>query len=155
MRRRIEVGSSGNPNFIEVRHGKLLISVPRSIFKGRTSALKEREAEDFKRILSARYPWLTANALEVVMQEAQETMESLLDMERGSVERARALFLDGRCAESLTILEGHLAQDPKDPDAWYLMGEIYFKLGRRNEGFSAFARARGHSRVDELKRRER
>jgi tetratricopeptide (TPR) repeat protein len=152
--KRIEVGSSGNPNFIEVRHGRLLINVPKSIFKGRTSTLKVREAEDFKRILAARYPWLSANALEVVMQEAQETMESLLDMERSAVEKAGKLFANGRFAQALTILEEHLAQCPKDPDAWYLKGEIYFKIGRRTEGFRAFARAKGHSKVEGIKRRE-
>lgn len=155
MDKRIEVGSTGNPNFIEVRHGKMLISVPRSIFKGRTSTLKSKEAEDFKGILSVRYPWLSPNAIEVIMEEARETMESLLDMERGAVERAEKLSADGRYAEALTALELHLAEHPKDPDGWYLMGEIYFKIGKRTEGFRAFARAKGHSmNMENLKRKE-
>lgn len=155
MDKRIEVGSSGNPNFIEVRHGKMLINVPRSIFKGRTSVLKPKEAEDFKRILTARYPWLSANAIDVIMEEARETMESLLDMEKGAVERARKLSTEGKYSEALTALEQHIADHPKDPDAWYLKGEIYFKMGRRTEGFSAFARAKGHStKVEEIRRRE-
>jgi len=139
----IEVGSSGNPNFIEVRHGKMLISVPKGIFRANTSVLKEREAEQFKRQLASRFPWLTKNAIEVVMKEASETMESILDMERGAVDRARALFEKGKYAEALSLLEAYLMECPKDADAWYLKGEIYFKIGKRHEGFSAFARARG------------
>ncbi|MCU0862124.1 MAG: tetratricopeptide repeat protein [Methanomassiliicoccales archaeon] len=120
------MGSSGNPNFIEVRHGKMLISVPK----------------EFKAKLAARYPWLTKNAIEVVMQEAQETMESVLDMERGPVEKARARFQKGRHAEALALLEQHLAQHPRDRDAWYLKGEIYFKMNKDKEGYAAFAKAR-------------
>ncbi|HUL39109.1 MAG TPA: tetratricopeptide repeat protein [Methanomassiliicoccales archaeon] len=156
MHERIEVGSRGNPNFIEVRHGKLLIAVPCSIFKGRTSTLRPREADEFKKLLSARYPWLSANAIEVVMEEAQETMESLLSMERGAVERAEMLASEGRHAEALATLEQHLVQRPKDPDAWYLMGEIYFKLGRKDDGYRAFALAKGHSsNSGESRRKER
>lgn len=143
------MGSSGNPNFIEVRHGKMLISVPRSIFKGRTSTLKTKEADDFKKVLASRYPWLSDNAIEVVMEEAQATMESLLELERGAVEKAGKLSAKGRNAEALTLLEEHLVHHPKDPDAWYLMGEIYFKMGKRTEGFKAFARAQGHSGMAE------
>jgi cytochrome c-type biogenesis protein CcmH/NrfG len=156
LREPIEVGSSGNPNFIEVRHGKMLISVPRSIFKGRTSALKKKEADEFKKVLASRYPWLSANAIEVVMVEAQDTIESLLEMEMGEVERARKLASQGRNAEALTLLEEHLERLPKDPDAWLVMGEIYMRMGERSEGFKAFAKARGHSgSADDLKRKGR
>lgn len=144
--KRIEVGSSGNPNFIEVRHGKMLISVPRSIFRGRTSALRDEEAKDFKAMLASRFPWLTRNAIEVVMLEAQQTMESLLDLERGAVERAKKLSGSGKHAEALDLLDEHLVEHPKDPDAWYLKGEILFKVGRRAEGFKAFSHARGHTK---------
>lgn len=143
----IEVGSSGNPNFIEVRHGRMLISVPRAIFKGRTSTLKEPEASEFRKILAKRYPWLTGNAIEVVMVEAQTTMESIIDMERGPVERARKLREQGRSAEALVLLEEHLEMEGTDPDAWYLKGEILFDLGNKDEGFRAFARARGRTRA--------
>ena len=156
LREPIEVGSSGNPNFIEVRHGKMLISVPKSIFKGRTSALKKKEADEFKKVLASRYPWLSANAIEVVMAEAQETMGSLLEMEMGAVERAGKLASLGRNAEALAILEEHLEHHPKDPDAWRVMGEIYMRMGKRSEGFRAFAKARAHSSsVDDLTRKGR
>jgi predicted Zn-dependent protease len=144
---RIEVGSKGNPNFIEVRHGKMLISVPRSIFQGRTSSLRRKEAEEFKQVLASRFPWLSPNAREVVLEEAQETMESILEMERGAVGNAQKLFDEERYVQALTLLEEHLSEHPKDPDAWYLKGEIYFKMGKRSEGFGAFARARGRSEV--------
>ena len=146
MGERIEVGSRGNPNFIEVRHGKMLISVPRSIFIGRTSDLRRKESEEFKNVLAARYPWLSPNARDVVLREARETMESILQMERGAVGNAQRLFEQGKFAQALTMLEEHLAEHPKDPDAWYLKGEIYFKMGKRREGFAAFAHARGHSK---------
>ncbi|MDD1756834.1 MAG: tetratricopeptide repeat protein [Methanomassiliicoccales archaeon] len=156
MSERIEVGSKGNPNFIEVRHGKMLISVPRSIFRSGTSSLRREEAEEFKEVLASRYPWLSHRAREVVLEEAQQTMESILEMERGAVGNARKLFEEGRYARALGLLEGYLAEHPKDPDAWYLKGEIHFKLGKREEGFGDFARARGHSgKSEEVKRKGR
>jgi len=141
----IEVGSSGNPNFIEVRHGRMLISVPKSMFKGRTSALVPGEAAVFKKRLASRYPWLSKYAIEVIVEEARRTMESLLEMERTEVEKARKLFDEGRGQSALKLVEESLDERPEDADAWYLKGEILFKLGDKEEGYKAFAQARSCS----------
>lgn len=140
----IEVGSSGNPNFIEVRHGKMLISVPKSVFKGRSSVLVEKEAAAFRKVLGSRYPWLSSHAIDVIMEESRDTMESILEMERSEVEKARAALEAGRTAQALRTIESRLAEDPGDADAWCLRGEIMFRLGEREEGFRSFAKARGH-----------
>lgn len=141
----IEVGSDGNPNFIQVRHGKMLINVPKAIFKGRTSALVEGEVAVFKKRLASRYPWLSKYALEVILEEARRTMESILEMERTEVEKARILFAEGRLQRALRMVDERLRIDPQDSDAWYLKGEILFKLGEKEMGYQAFAKARSHS----------
>ncbi|MEM0449442.1 MAG: CDC27 family protein [Methanomassiliicoccales archaeon] len=137
-----EIGSKGNPNFIEVRHGSILIPVPRSIFRSNTSELREKEAEQFKVRLAHRYPWLSQAAIEVVMKEAQATMETLLDMERSIVEKARLLYLRGEHSQALRILDDYLKLNSKDRDALYLKGEILFKIGDKKGGYIAFAQAR-------------
>jgi tetratricopeptide (TPR) repeat protein len=141
----IEVGSDGNPNFIQVRHGRMLISVPKAIFKGRTSTLVASEAEVFKKRLASRYPWLSKRAIEVILEEAMSTMESILDLERSEVEKARMLFAKGRLQKALSSVEERLRIDPEDADAWYLKGEILFKLGDKEQGYKAFAKARSCS----------
>lgn len=142
---RVEVGSIGNPNFIEVRHGKMLINVPRRIFKGRTSALVPAEVEKFKKNLSSRYPWLSENAISVILEESTKTMEALLEMERSAVERGRQFLKTGEYTKALKVIERHIQCSPKDPDAWYLKGEILLKLGEREKGYQAFAKARRFS----------
>jgi tetratricopeptide (TPR) repeat protein len=155
----IEVGSDGNPNFIQVRHGKMLINVPKCIFKGRTSALVESEVAVFKVQLASRYPWLSRNAIQVILEEARRTMESILDMERTEVEKARKLFEEGRLPRALRMVEERLKRDPQDADAWYLKGEILFKLGEKELGYQAFAKARsltlGQSRPEPHARKGR
>jgi tetratricopeptide (TPR) repeat protein len=141
----IEVGSRGNPNFIEVRHGKMLINVPKAIFKGRSSVLIEKEAAVFKGQLASRYPWLSKYAIEVILKESRATMESILELERTEVEKARRLFSAGKYQKALQLVEEQTRKDPQDVEAWYLKGEIMFKLGENEAGFKAFAKARGNS----------
>jgi len=136
------VGSTGNPNFIQVHHGKMVINVPLSIFKGRTAALKEPEASRYWEILAGRYPWLNQNKLEEVKEETIRTMAGLLELESSSVERARKLFRQGKDEAALELMEGHLSKQPEDVDAIQLCGEILLSRGNSEAGFREFSRAR-------------
>lgn len=138
----IEVGSDGNPNFIQVRHGRMLINIPRSLFRGKRAEIVSSEAERLGRELRARYPWLSENAVQVVFREARETMLSLIQMESGPVEIARTTYEDGHPTEALGMLDEHLRTHQNDPDAWHLRGVILMRLGRADEGFKSLARSR-------------
>ncbi len=138
----IEVGSDGNPNFIQVRHGRMLINVPRTLFRGKRAEIVSSEAERLGRELRARYPWLSENAVQVIFREARETMLSLIEMESGPVEIARTSFEDGRPTEALQMLDKHLRQHQDDSDAWHLRGVILMRLGKAEEGFKSLARSR-------------
>ncbi len=138
---RIEVGSDGNPNFIQVRHGRMLINVPRTLFKGKRAEFVKAEADRFGKELRSRYPWLSENAVIVILREARQTMLSLIEMESGSVDIARTAFEDGRPTEALQILDKHLQLRPDDSDAWHLRGVILMRLGNAEEGFRSLARS--------------
>ncbi len=141
----IEVGSDGNPNFIQVRHGRMLISVPRTLFRGKRAEIVGAEAERFGRELRSRYPWLSENAVRVVLKEARDTMLSLIEMESGPVELARTKFEDGHPTEALRMLDAHLQKRQDDQDAWHLRGVILMRMGKAEEGFKSLARSRSLS----------
>jgi hypothetical protein len=138
----IEVGSDGNPNFIQVRHGRMLINIPYTLFRGKRAEIVSSEAERLGRGLRARYPWLSENAVQVVFKEARETMLSLIEMESGPVEIARTTYEDGHPTDALRMLDEHLRTHENDSDAWHLRGVILMRLGRADEGFKSLARSR-------------
>ncbi len=141
----IEVGSDGNPNFIQVRHGKMLINVPRALFRGKRAEIIREEADRFGNELRSRYPWLSENAVPVVLKEARQTMLSLIEMESSQVEIARTSLEDGHPTEALQMLDAHLQGHPDDSNAWHLRGIILMRLGRADEGFKSLARSRSSS----------
>jgi hypothetical protein len=138
----IEVGSDGNPNFIQVRHGRMLINVPRTLFRGKRAEIMSAEADRFGKELRSRYPWLSENAVRVVLKEARQTMRSLIEMESGPVEIARTKFEDGHPTEALQMLDAHLQYHHEDANAWHLRGVILMRMGRAEEGFKSLARSR-------------
>jgi predicted Zn-dependent protease len=139
---RTEIGSDGNPNFIQVRHGRMLINVPRTLFKGKRADFVKTEADRFGKELRSRYPWLSENAVIVILREARQTMLSLIEMESGPVDIARTAFEDGRPTQALQILDKHLQLHADDSDAWHLRGVILMRLGNAEEGFKSLARSR-------------
>ena len=138
----VEIGSDGNPNFIQVAHGRMIINVPRRIFKDSTARLREDEASEFRHTLGRRYPWLSRYAIDDVMKKAVETMAFLLDMEKGDVQKAREMLIMARADRALELADGRLSRAPDDPDAWYIKGEALLRLGRAEDGFRAMAHAR-------------
>ena len=141
----IEVGSDGNPNFIQVRHGRMLINVPRTLFRSKRAEILSAEANRFGKELRSRYPWLSENAVREVLREARQTMLSLIEIESGPVEIARTKFEDGHPIEALQTLDLHLQKHQDDPNAWHLQGVILMRLGRADEGFKSMARSRSLS----------
>ncbi|MCX6651791.1 MAG: hypothetical protein NT137_00325 [Methanomassiliicoccales archaeon] len=136
------IGSDGNPNFIQVQHGLLVINVPRSIFKRDTAVFREPQASDFMQTLVRRYPWLTPGAIEVIRTEAQETMRAIIELEEGSIRRAKRLLEERRPTAALGVLDEYLSRYKEDVDAWELKGKALFMLGESEEAFRCFARAR-------------
>jgi hypothetical protein len=149
----IKVGSDGNPNFIQVTHGRMLINVPRRIFKDGTALVREEEAREFRHALAKRFPWLSRYAIDEIMKKAVETMASLLDMEKGDVQRAKEMLILARADRALELADQRLSKTPDYPDAWYVKGEALLRLGRAEDGFRAMAHARNLSGQARKKRR--
>jgi len=125
-----------------VTHGKLVVNVPRDIFKGDGAAIDREKAAPFREMLEARYPWLTDNSLDVLMETARKTMVGILDEETNGRSLSRELESQGRTEEAIGHLKEHLEKDPQDADTWYALGELLCRSGRAEEGYKAFARGR-------------
>lgn len=127
---------------IAVSHGNLTVNVPRSIFRGYGAVPDEQEAERFRNMISGRYPWLSRNALDVLMANARKEVLAILDRETGGRAGARLLMDAGRAEEAATHLKRHLDDDPGDTDTWYMLGEVLCGSGRIREGYAAIAKGR-------------
>ena len=138
--------SQDNPNFIKMFHGRLVINVPRSMFRGGTAELVPDEVERFRRTLGSRYPWLSRYALDEIVKGAQDAMADYIERTKDPVQRAREHVAKGRTKVAMRLLEDHLVNEPDDADAWYLAAELLMKLGKGEDGFRAMSRARELSR---------
>jgi tetratricopeptide (TPR) repeat protein len=136
-----------NPNFIKIFHGRLEINVPRTMFKGSTAEMVPSEVEKFRVMLLTRYPWLSKYALDEVVKEAREAMVEHIERSKTAVQRARENLSAGRSRVALKIIEDHLVDEPEDAEAWYVAGEVLFKLDRSEDAFRAMSRARELSKV--------
>lgn len=136
-----------NPNFLPVSHGKMLINVPLSVFRGRTSNLIPEKWEELSRNLSVRYPWLSVHALEVIREEIVGAMKARILSEKTASQRARDMIARDDLKGAISWLEGHFQLEPDDADAWYVYGEVLMKSGRNEEGFAALKKARHLSGV--------
>ena len=127
---------------ITVNHGSMTIKVPRSIFIGRDANIDDDKAADFRNMLQKRYPWLTVNALDVIMRNARKEMLRVLDEETGGRNTSNRLASQGDYEKAIRHLERHLEQNPEDVDNWYALGELLCKAGRTEEGYKALNRGR-------------
>jgi len=125
-----------------VTHGKLVVNVPRNIFKGNGTNIDEKKAAPFREMLKSRYPWLTDNSLDVLMEKARKTMERMVDEETNGRSISKELESQGRTEEAVIHLKKHLEKDPEDADTWYALGELLCRSGKAEEGYKAFARGR-------------
>ncbi|MDR1404404.1 MAG: tetratricopeptide repeat protein [Candidatus Methanoplasma sp.] len=104
--------------------------------------MDENKAATFRDVLGSRYPWLTDNSLDVLMDKAKKTMTDTLDEETNGRSLSRELESAGRTEEAIRHLKRHLEKNPNDADTWYALGELLCKAGRAEEGYKAFARGR-------------
>jgi len=125
-----------------VTHGKLTVNVPRNIFRGGGAVIDEEKAAPFREMLKQRYPWLTDNSLDVLMENARKIVMRTLDEETNGRSLSRELESQGRTEEAISHLKRHLENGPEDADTWYALGELLCRSGRTEEGYKAFARGR-------------
>ena len=93
-------------------------------------------------MLKQRYPWLSDNSVDVLMETARKRMIEILDEETNGRSLGKELESQGKIEEAIKHLKKHLEVDPEDADTWYALGELLCKAGRTEEGYKAFARGR-------------
>lgn len=118
------------------------INVPRDLFRGPTAELVPEKALPFRKLMRERYPWLSENAMDVVLNHARTEMLRVLDEESGGRTESARLAAAGDLNGAIKHLQEHLDEDPDDADSWYALGELLCKAGRQEEGYRAFARGR-------------
>ena len=123
---------------ITIMHGSLAVDVPRKIFKGRECRIDETEVEPFKRIVQSRYPWISDNAVRVMLNKARMEMLRVRDEETNGREYSKMLAQDGKLDDAIAHLKLRLELNPDDARGWYDLGELLFKKGDAKGGFDAF-----------------
>lgn len=111
-----------NGRFFQMEHGSLTVSVPYSIFKGNTAVLDPVGERRFRNLLSSRYPWLTMNALDVIVNNAREERERRIEEMKTVFQKARELIEKDRIEGALDLLDRHLEDYPDDAEALYAKG---------------------------------
>lgn len=132
-----------NPNFIQVVHRKMVINVLLRLFKGRPSATEQSQASKFKQKLAGRYPWLSSDAIDVIMAEARRARAEQIEKEKTPVQKGKELVSAGRYTEAIRLLDKHLRSHPDDADAWQVRGETLCKAGRTEEDYRSISIGRG------------
>lgn len=127
---------------IAVHHGNLVVMVPRSIFKKGTGTIVPERAAPFIEMVRGRYPWLTENSVNVLMERASREMAQILDKETSGRSAAHHLESRGETQKAIEHLEHILNLNPEDADSWYMLGELLCKVGRAEEGYVAFSKGR-------------
>ena len=127
---------------IEVVHGKMTLAVPKDIFRGNDAVIDEEKAKQFSERTKTRYPWITDNAMEVILRNARKEMLRLIDERTGGRSTSKRLESQGKTEQAIKHLEQHLKEHPDDADSWYALGELLCKAGRAEEGYRAFNKGR-------------
>jgi tetratricopeptide (TPR) repeat protein len=134
---------------ITVYHGSMSVDVPRRIFKGKDCTIDQAEVEPFKRIIQSRYPWISDNAVNVILNKARMEMMRVRDEETNGREYSKTLAEKGKLDDAIQHLRVRLELNPDDARTWYDLGELLFKKGDAKGGFEAFHRG------DELFKKKR
>ena len=127
---------------IEVVHGKMTLAVPRDIFSGRDAVIDLEKARSFAEKTKKRYPWVTDNAMEVIMRNARKEMLRLNDERTGGRSTSKRLESEGKTEMAILHLRKHLEEHPDDADSWYALGELLCKTGKVEEGHRAINKGR-------------
>ena len=123
---------------VTVVHGSMTVDVPRKIFKGKECKIDEDEVVPFKRIIQSRYPWISDNAIRVILNKAQMEMLRVRDEETNGREYSKTLAQKGKLDDAIAHLKLRLELNPEDAKGWYDLGELLFKKGDAQGGFDAF-----------------
>ena len=127
---------------LKVVHGSMTLSVPRDLFRGQDAEFVPDKVMRYRDIIGHRYPWLSENALDVIMQNARKEMLRVMDEESGGISGSRRLSARGRDDLAIMHLEERLKEHPDDTDSWYALGELLCKAGRTEEGYAALRKGR-------------
>ncbi len=123
---------------VTVIHGSMTVDVPRKIFKGKECSIDWDEVEPFKKIIMSRYPWISENAIKVIINKAQMEMMRVRDEETNGREYSKTLADKGKLNEAIAHLRLRLELEPNDAKGWYDLGELLFKKGDASGRFDAF-----------------
>ena len=128
-------------NFIKIEHGSMELNIPVSLFEEGTAKVRPDEARKLREKLRCQYPWLTNNAVDVILKSASEEMSRQIEQRKPPAQKAREMIRSGRYRQALDFLEVHLDLYPDDVDCWYVRSEALFKLDRPEEAFRAMRHA--------------
>ena len=120
----------------------MTVNVPRDLFRGPDAEVVPEKTLPFRRMMRNRYPWLSENAMDIIMNRARQEMLRILDEESGGRALSARLANSGDTVGAIRHLQEHLAEDPDDADSWYALGKLLCQCGRTAEGYQAFARGR-------------
>ena len=123
---------------VTVIHGSMTVDVPRKIFKGKECNIDWDEVAPFKKIIQSRYPWISDNAINVILNKAQMEMMRVRDEETNGREYSKTLAQKGKLDDAIEHLRIRLELNPDDAKSWYDLGELLFKKGDASGGFDAF-----------------
>ena len=129
-------------NHITISHGSMTVNIPRDVFEGPDAVMNPEKEKELRDMLSKRYPWLTSNALDVIMRNARREMLRVMDEESGGRSTNKRLSSQGKNEMAIAHLEQHLKEHPDDADSWYALGELLCKVGRAEEGYKAMKKGR-------------
>ncbi|NLL95030.1 MAG: tetratricopeptide repeat protein [Thermoplasmatales archaeon] len=120
----------------------MTVKVPRKVYRGNRGDVDAGEWGRFQETLTARYPWLTADACDVIMENGRKEYLAAIDGETHGVAVALAMEGDGDPEGAIAHLKRHLEKDPGSERTWYVLGEILCRIGKTEEGYAALARGR-------------
>jgi hypothetical protein len=128
-------GREVRDRFLSVQHGNLTLRIPLSAFDAQTGNLKRELLPDLKDQWRARFPWLSANAVDVIVEEAED---AYLKQRQIRIDAARPGGTSpANAADARHDLIKALLKDPEDSRAWYALGELLMKQGQADDGFKA------------------
>lgn len=129
-------------NHIQVCHGKLTVNVPKNLFFGNDAEPVESKVIPFRELMMERYPWLSENSMDVFMKEARKVMLRTMEEETKGKSVAESMIEKGNVEGAIKHMLMWAEKEPGNPDIWYYLGQLYFKVGKNEEAHKAMNRGR-------------
>lgn len=125
-----------------VAHGKLSVKVPADVYSGDSGEIDLKKATELSGKLMDRYPWLSENACQVILENGRIAYLEFIDEKRHGVPKSLEMERKGDVDGAVAHLKRHLERNPYAFKAWYALGGILCRAGRAEEGYEAIARGR-------------